>query len=277
MKKVISMDGALLVQQSVVNTINLLRKHLVDQQDSEEFIHRIRVDIKHLRAWLRLLRKKNDVQNWKKIDQQLHELAKQLGSIRDTQAINKTFKVLRSYAKSNEERTAIDQIQKQQCLEPVASNINWADFERKLLETLNIFEQEFVSFKSTSILKKGLKHTIKKIKKTGEITYSKQGMHEDIHKLRKLVKTLGYQLAYSNKIFSVKPEFKRDISKLGNILGKAHDLLILRDKIKPQEITEFTEITYRLIDRYIALIIKNSSHDYKRIFNSSVENNIRKI
>ena len=271
MKKTKSTDKALIAQQSAVNTISLLRQHLIEQQDSEEYVHRIRVDIKHLRAWLRLLRLKTDGRDWKNIDQQLHQQAQQLGSLRDSQAISKTFKILRGYAKTKRERAAIDYVQEQPGLLPTASTINWQKFKHELLEELNIFEREFVFFKSISILINGLNHTYTKTKKIGEKTYSKQGTYNDIHNLRKWIKVMGYQLAYTSKIFSVKTSLKRDISKLGNLLGKAHDLIIIKDKLKLLEKNENIEIAYSLIEKNIALILGNSKHNFKRIFNSSFE------
>lgn len=271
MKKTKPTDKIQLVQQSVIDTINSLRQHLSGQENSKEYVHRIRVDIKHLRAWLRLLRIKTEHQHWKNIDRQLLEHAKQLGSIRDTQAINKTINILSDIAKTKEERAAIIYIQKQLHHKPPNTTIDMETLKNGLLEVLDTFEQEFICIEHTSGFSKGLKHSYIKLKQYEKKTFSKHGSYDDFHKLRKWVKNLYYQLVYMSKAYAVDAELKNDLNELGNLLGKAHDLVIIRDRVKLLPENKLTETVYSLIDKKIALILKKAKYDYKTLFHLSGE------
>lgn len=262
-----SNDYALSVQQSVINTINKLLHHLSEPETSAEYIHRIRVDIKHLRAWLRLLRIKEDKYNWKQVDQNLFKYAKQLGSTRDAQAITDTLNILNKYTKTEEDRNAIIYVQEQ--LNPVlkSPSINWKKFKTHFSKELNLIKQNFTSFDSILTIKNGLKHTYSKAIQLGEKAFSKNGTYDDLHKFRKWVKYLNYQLAYLNKRINI----KNDIDKLGDNLGKIHDLIIIKEKLKQLDNNKHITLVCKLIDKNIHRILKKSKQSYGTIFNKNAE------
>jgi CHAD domain-containing protein len=266
-------DYGSLIQQSVINTIHKLQHHLSEPETSTEYIHRIRVDIKHFRAWLRLLRLSNNHHHWKHIDQHLFEYAKQLGSTRDAQAIKETLDILSNYSKTKEERSAITYVQKQLSLLLITPSINWKEFKKRFLTELIIIEKEFISFGSITVLKNGLKHTYSKTKKLGMKAFSEQRSYNDLHKFRKWVKYLNYQLGYLNKRINI----KHDIDTLGDALGKAHDLIIIKEKIERLKKNKQINAVSKLIDKNISLILENSRNIYINVFCTSSEKFVDKF
>ncbi len=258
-------DYKLLVQQSIINTIDKLQYHLTLQDTSTEYIHRIRVDIKHLRAWLRLIR--NNKQNWKHIDKRLLEYSKQLGSTRDNQTTKDTLFSLNNIANTPDEHAAIAHVYKQLSLVLKHSKINWEEFKHNISCELDMIKHKHVSFDTIKILENGMKKTYSKARHLGKKAFSKQGSYDDLHKHRKWVKYLNYQLGYLNK----RTNIKRNVEKLGHDLGKAHDLIIIKEKLRLLDENKHINIVYKLIDENINLILKRSSKTYKNIFNKSSE------
>ena len=271
-----STDSVSLIQQSIIKTIDKLQYHLTKQEGVTGYIHRIRVDIKRLRGWLRLLRIHTDNGDWKIIDQNLIEVAKSLGGTRDDQVINETMAILVNNAKTKKEISAIASLHEQLHMELVPSSIDWKIIKNRLSEELNTIKKVFVSFESIHTIKKGLKHTYKRTIQHGEKAFSTQKTYDELHKLRKWVKYLNYQLAYIGKAY---PDFyikyKHTIDKLGDVLGKAHDLAVIKERLEQLPVkkknTEDLEIVNDLIDNNINLILKNSRYTYKLIFNLSPE------
>jgi CHAD domain-containing protein len=252
---------------SIVNTIALTRQHLSGQHDSE-YIHRIRVDIKHLRAWLRLTRISDNGLNWKIMDAELRDQAKLLGTTRDIQAIDKTLKSLKHYIKTDAELQSIAYLHENLCHEHISIDIDWDKTIESLEQTLDDFEQCYSSNKSLSALEKGLKLTYSKCKKRGKKVFFKHGTYDDLHNLRKWVKTLAYQLGYINKRHT---KLKSNIELLGEILGQTHDFIIIKDKIKLLKKNKNLKVANTLIDEHIKLMIKNAKPLYKKTFKLSTK------
>jgi len=269
-----SSDSVSMIQQSIIKTIDKLQCHLTKREDETGYIHRIRVYIKRLRGWLRLLHIHTENVDWKIIDQNLIEVAKSLGGTRDDQVISETLFILVNNAKTQKEISAIASMDERLHMELVPSSIDWKIIKNRLSEELNTIKKVFVSFESIRTIKKGLRHTYKRTIRHGEKAYSTQNTYDELHKLRKWVKYLNYQLAYIGKAY---PDFyikyKHDIDKLGDVLGKAHDLAVIKERLELLPVrkkdTEDLEIVCDLIDKNINLIMKNSSYTYKLIFNLS--------
>jgi CHAD domain-containing protein len=277
MKNIKTKDKKPLIQQSVIKTIDALQDHLTKPEGTEEYIHRIRVDIKHFRAWLRLLRISNEGYNWKEMDTTLLTQAKHLGTARDAEALNDTLNNLNNYAKTQKERDAIIYALEQLQSNLTNSPIDWKIFKAKLKTDLDIYSQGFVSFNSTQELKDGLKRTYKKTKQLAKKAFSIKGTHEDLHQFRKWVKYLNYQLSYLGKAYPQCNKIKKDIDRLGNTLGKAHDLVMIEQKLGQVPENDLMKTVFKLIDKNIKLILKNSHHSYKTIFNLTPEKFIQQL
>jgi CHAD domain-containing protein len=261
-----------LISQSVIKTINLLRQHLSNEEKAAEYIHRIRVDIKHLRAWLRLARRESCTQNWKHIDKRLSQQAKHLGLLRDVQAIRKTLNMLRHGSRSEEELSAIRSVKKKM-VEKINNKINMDLVKDEISELLKEFEQDYTHIKSTTELKAGLDFTLKKIQLFGNKSFSQKGTYEDIHKLRKWIKHFYYQLTYLG--WKLSSGAKQNLNKLGKELGNAHDLIVLKETL-PQFAEEGEiEIINYLIDKEISLIMEASIKRYKKITALSFDKHLK--
>ncbi len=261
-------------QESITDRIALLRKHITAKKLSKEYIHKIRVDIKHLRAWLRLERNKTTTPDWKEMDLSLSVYAKQLGSIRDDQAMSIMLDFLCHDTEKQNDRKAIIYVKDLLFRNFTIDKIDLDKLNNDLLTTLETFEQNFVVINSLDKFKKGLCRTIKKCAPLAEKVLMDKGGDEDLHKLRKWIKTLYYQSAYLDKTYPIDKKLKNRIHKLGDKLGKAHDLIIIKDRLASLKANKEIKIVNALLTEKISLIVENAKPDYKIIFNSSQIENI---
>jgi CHAD domain-containing protein len=276
-----STKNAALIQSSVAKTIEKLRLHLTEPETGSEYIHRIRVEIKHLRAWLRLLRITTDTNDWKSIDQKLRDTAKSLSGARDAQVIKDTLSILYRSAKNKPQRLAIDYFQAS--LEPqlITSQIIWPPIKNELSNLLNIIEAEFVTFESISSVRNGLRLTYKKSIRLGKAAFSKNNSRENLHQLRKWVKYLYYQLSYLDKAYPDYIKARHRLDVLGDNLGTINDLFVFKERLNQaegiDENTDNLELVSDLIDKNIERIIKKSTQNYKAIFKTSAKEFIHYI
>ncbi|MBL1142203.1 MAG: CHAD domain-containing protein [Proteobacteria bacterium] len=261
-------DKLLKMQDSVLNTIKSSRQHLLSENNSKEYIHNIRVDIKHLRAWLRLTKRKSGGLDWKKIDRRLSDCAKELGSIRDNQVMITTLDFLYSNSKTKEDQAAIIFIKNQLACNPTKPKNIPEKLKNELLTLLKDFEEKYTDIKSISELKAGFKYSINKCEFLARNVFLNTSSNKDIHKLRKWIKNLYYQTEYISKAFHVSKKLRTRMHKLGNMLGNVHDLIIIKDRLDSLEENYFINVACSLIDENIALIVKSSAPVYKKLFNS---------
>ncbi len=277
-----SIDRILLTQQSVINTIDNLQDRLNKTVSSDEDIHQVRVDIKHLRSWLRLLQIETADIHWKTMDARLAKIAKSLSIARDSHVINKTLSVLEISAITKKERLAISRLKEKQNVELVQGQIDWNMTRQILLEELIAFKYIFISFESMHAVNKGLKHTYKKAIKNGQKAFFKSKSIDDLHGFRKWAKYLNYQLDYISKVSSgYCNQTKLSLHELGELLGTANDLnmiynLLAQTSYEEDSIRDLEVIT-GLLNKHLNQILKNSKHIYKSAFSLSPKIFIRKI
>jgi hypothetical protein len=66
------------ISRSVIAVIDDLQQHLQHPERQPRHVHRIRVDIKRLRAWLRLIRNKSGTFHWRTVDNYFRDGMKML-------------------------------------------------------------------------------------------------------------------------------------------------------------------------------------------------------
>ena len=262
------------IQNSVINTIDELHVRLTKTAASDEDIHRTRVDIKHLRGWLRLLQIKTKELDWKLMDYRLVEISKTLGGARDAHVINEILFMLGLDAISNKERSAINRFKQRLDVGLVSDQVDWETTRQTLSQELIIFKNNFVSFESIHTIKNGLRSTYNKALQHGEKAFFKGKTAGDLHKLRKWVKCLNYQLGYTRKRNS--KFFKQTIQslqELGELLGKANDLnMIYKSSViisGDEEYIKDSQLINSLLNKHLKQILKNSKNIYKSVFNLS--------
>ena len=250
------------LQQAVLQRITFLRDHLDADESDKEYIHRIRVDIKYLRAWLRLTRIKNDSMKWKEMDRNLSDQSKYLGQVRDRQAIQKTLNILSKVANSKKEKNILKLV-KNKIAEKPDSEINLELAKQEIIRLLDIFDKNFVDVDSIEFIHEKLQLSFNKVKKFGDIVFSNREAKEEIHKFRKWVKHLYYQIKYIGGIFSAND--KKELNKLGKDLGEAHDLLVLKDLLP--ELVEKGDLNTlkKLINKEIDQIVNISNKRFKKL------------
>ena len=256
------------LQQSVIQRINLLREHLSEDKSDEEYIHRIRVDIKYLRAWLRLTRLSSDAKSWKQMDKQLSEQSKHLGLVRDTQALRATITSLTKVTRSKKEKGLL-QLLDEKFVEIPVSEINLAEISDNILSLLDIFQSDFVIVDSIDAINKKLNLSFNKARAAANIVFSKKDADEEIHRFRKWVKHIYYQLKYLGGTLS--KEDKKELNKLGKELGEAHDLMVLKG-VLPKIINADELLSLeRLIDKQVKQILVSSKKRFKKLSGLSLE------
>jgi CHAD domain-containing protein len=264
-------DKVSMIQNAVISTINKLQYHLAKTETSTEYIHRIRVDIKHLRGWLRLLRINSENFNWRIIDQHLAAIAKSLSGVRDFQVINDTLESLKNNAETHEQRTAITCFQEHSHIYLTPSLIDWKIIKKQLLSELDTIKNEFIHFKTMASIKSGLSYTYKKLIKHGKKAYSNESAYDELHKLRKWIKYLNYQLGYISKAYSSYNKFTRQLDKLGDNLGNMHDLILLKDILMQTQFKEGNgeelKILNNLIETNYMQMFKKTKKSYVSLFN----------
>ena len=266
---------ASLIQQAVFKTIEKLEKHINKPVTEEEYIHRIRVDIKRLRGWLRVLRIRDGELDWKIIDQHLHDIAGSLGGSRDAEVINETLQLLSDHIGNDHDQAVFDHLKEKIYVEISPAVIDWKKIKPELTEQLQIYKKDYVSFKNMAAVKRGIRRLYKKTLGLGNQAFSSNGVFEDLHKLRRWVKYLNYQLNFVRKAYpDCLEDFKKEISLLGSDLGEIHDLVMLKERIKNDVDLQNTN---ELIDKTTEYLLNKSRQSYHYLFNLSPEKFIQLI
>lgn len=253
--------------QGTLKTLEKLSHILKEPPNKIDYIHSIRTSIKRLRGWLRVLHIKNDVHNWKDIDKNLKEIAKTLGSYRDDEVVCETLELLHDKASKTKNIKIISQLQKKLSKRLDQKNINWKNINKALLHNIHIYKKNYVLSPNEQTIKKGINKLYKHILKHGKIAFSNNESYKELHKLRKWVKYLNYQLIYlhGNTPYHDDIEsFKKGINKLGNRLGKLHDLVVIKEKIEKE--TDNLNMGKKLIDKKINELITESNKTYQHFF-----------
>lgn len=250
------------LQQEAIKRVNLLRNHLIANESDDEYIHRIRVDIKYLRAWLRLTRINNESINWKEMDRNLSDQSKHLGLVRDRQALQKTLNVLNKNSRSKKEKAAIKLVINK-IEEKPDSEINIELAKKEIGILLDVFDKNYVDVDSIDSIHEKLQLSFKKAKKFGNMVFTNREAEEEIHKFRKWVKHLYYQIKYMGGILSA--DNKKELNKLGKDLGDAHDLLVLKDLLPGLVEKDKLNILNKLINKEIDQIVNISNKRFKKL------------
>lgn len=270
-------DDISLIQGVVIKTIDDLQLELNKPFTKKDHVHRIRVAIKKIRAWLVFMKNHKNEFDWKKTDRHLLIISKSLGSNRDQQVMIETVEMLFNNTKSQLERTSIVRVKDQLCAGIESHSIDWVTVNAELIEISNTIKNNLLAINSIDCIIKDLRSTYKKVLKHGNNTFSKKYSYKSLHKLRKWIKNLNYQLSYVQNVFpDSSMKSKADIAYLGDSLGKIHDLILLKKTISQLQFAnknkEYINVVNNLIDKKIDTLFKKSKKRYKLIKDlSSIE------
>lgn len=262
------------VNQSVIALIENLHTHLGHPVRGHGYVHRIRVDIKRLRAWIRLIRDEEDTVGLRSIDRDLRDVMKKLSSRRDQQALMETLKWL-------EKKT--DKDVKQSPLRAVRTHIegsdgritvDWANIKTALVNVLDTLKQHTQKFDSVHMVRDGLQRTYKRAAKSGDKAFSGKINAEDVHAFRKWAKYLFYQLVVIQAAYpELYKETLENLEDLGNRLGRYHDLVLVKERLAhvpaKKRYTNAARQMDVMIEERMHKLLRRAHRLYRKVFSAS--------
>ena len=199
-------------------------------EPSAKQVHQIRTHIKKLRSWLRLVKKKDNSDDLVSLDRLLHELADTYAGMRSAQVHLQTL--LRLEAECNSSDLAAQCRALAASLPPVSRIISGKLDTNGILHHLQSAFPK-VSGQPTYTILAALERSHKRARKLSRSKKIKQGNQEELHRLRKRVKNLDYQLLIagsdSNKGVTLR---RKQLRELSEALGVLHDLVEIRKFLK---------------------------------------------
>jgi len=262
------------VNQSIIALIDNLLTHLGHPVRGRGYVHRIRVDIKRLRAWIRLIRDEEDTVGLRGIDRDLRDIMKKLSSRRDRQALHETLKWLEK---------KVDKDAKQSSLRVVRTHIeggdgritvDWMNIKTALMNVLDTLKQHTQKFDSMHIVRDGLQRTYRRAAKFGDKAFSGKINPADVHAFRKWAKYLFYQLEVIRAAYpELYKEALENLEDLGNRLGRYHDLILVRERLEQVPAKKrYTDAAKRMdvmIEERMHKLLRRAHRLYRKIFSAS--------
>lgn len=264
------------ISPAVVSVVDGLLQHLRQPEEGPVYIHRIRVDIKRLRAWLRLVRGAAGP-DWRARDRRLRDVARRLSPSRDAQVVLDTLKNLENRA-AGEEKDAVALLRSRLHFTPAVAGIDWPTLKPELTEAVEALRGPAAALDSDRVVRRGLKRCYKRAVREGGRAFSGTDGIEALHQLRKRVKYLYYQLQFVNR---VRPgsyvRTRKRLDKLGDRLGRIHDLDLLRRRLVRLPAGEDWTPVERLVDRRMRKLLKSSRRLYLQGFHQSPSRFLRPL
>jgi CHAD domain-containing protein len=274
MKKKLYRSAPAGINHTVITLIEKLQTHLGKPVRGHGYVHRIRVDIKRLRAWIRLIRNEEDSVGLRDIDRDLRDVMKKLSGHRDRQALLDTLKWL--------DKKTSDDI-KQSPLRVVRSHIrtgsgpitvDWTNIKPTLTKVLDPLKQLTQKFDSVHMVRDGLQRTYKRASKLGDRAFSGKINPEDVHTFRKWAKYLLYQLEVIQTAYpGLYQESLENLDDLGNRLGRYHDLVLVKEKLKQvpakKRNTDAAKRMEVMIEERMHKLLRRAHRLYRKTFSAS--------
>jgi len=262
------------VNHSVIALIDNLQAHLGRPVRGVGYIHRIRVDIKRLRAWIRLIRNEEDAIGLRGIDRDLRDIMKKLSTRRDRQALMESLKWLEKKADKDARQSSLSVIRSHIGKGDGRVAVDWANIKTALLHVLDTLKQHTQKIDSMHMVRDGLQRTYKRAAKSGDKAFSGKIDPADVHEFRKWVKYIFYQLEVIQAAYpELYKEALDDLEDLGNRLGRYHDLLLVQGRLGELPAKKkYADAAIRmdvLIEMRMHKLLRRAQRHYRKIFSVS--------
>ncbi len=259
------------ITRSVIAVIDDLEHRLNRPEEIEVNIHRIRVDIKRLRAWIRLVRNHSGEQEWQVIDHCLRDIAKQLSANRDEQIIPVTLGWLIEKTKNKGAQASINRIASSVQSDSPGHLFDWKIIKLPDKDLLGKLKRKTLLSCFDEVIRQGLQRTYKRTLKCGLRACSSKGTFAALHRLRKWVKYLYYQLEFVEVLYADDYEkIHRQLDLLGKGLGKIHDLVLVKNWFQSlpgaADCANDVNIAGMAADREINKLLKRTRRLFSKIF-----------
>jgi CHAD domain-containing protein len=251
-------------QQSVRKAIRRLgweriRKalHCLDEIEDLEAIHRVRKNIKKLRALLRLVKKKVPGREYRRATRALRRAAAPLAGPRDAhvkqQALEKLLDHFGGQVSKSEFRAIGQELEKRWREEMRRFN------ERPSSETIRAVFVRLsrdmmelpIAGKGWAVIAPGIRTTYRAGRKQYRAVL-KESSDDQLHRWRKRVKDLWYQVRLLRPIWPKQVRaLSAELKDLGEYLGEVHDLVLLKETVsrRKDDHAKAVEALGALIDR----------------------------
>lgn len=179
-------------------------------------IHHLRVHCKHLRAAIRLLRHQGSRKRWQRRDHALRNFARRFGAARDWQVVRDTVQYLADSCRNMAGKDACARLlsalpRRRPPLPPLPFQVPAID---------NPIASETAAYSVVT----GLRETLARCRRLAKPVMAGTASVEQLHRLRKWVKYLGYQLLLAVETDAASDRLHRQLVALGHLLGVIHDL-----------------------------------------------------
>jgi CHAD domain-containing protein len=198
--------------------------------DLEKAIHEVRKRCKRVRAVLRLVRPHAKALH-RRENAVFRDMARRLSPLRDADVRLKTFDDLVS-DKAETERFAPlrDLLLDRETEKPVEEQISQT--AKEVHDAKERLEEADISNGATfKLIRPGLRYSYKLGRRAMSDAYGKSE-EATFHEWRKRVKDLGYQMQILRESWpAVLKRLRSELDKLGDLLGKDHDLAVVRNTV----------------------------------------------
>jgi len=256
--------------QVVSNLLTLLDTlDLTQTRHDPDIVHRLRVAIKQTRAWLRLCRGLiGNTASYEQLVAKLRIVSNSLAGQRDQDVALQTLAKLARKYPGNKAQHLIGELS-----QAITSHRPPSPATGQSLSALvDSIRQELPAFLSLAVSvetqQAGLRRGYKKMCKLGQ-TALKSEHCTDLHAWRKRVKSLGYQLPMAGIHEAGMEKLRVRITRLGNKLGKIHDLCFLQSMIDeltslPQDDQKLGPL-YKRIERERQVLLKTIRKHHRHV------------
>jgi CHAD domain-containing protein len=253
------------IARNVIAVLDDLDRLLARPEQSGKHIHHVRVDIKRLRAWVRLVRTHSDQQEWKYIDRQLRHVARLFSAMRDADVIPATLLWLKKTS-GGETAAAINNIYPHL----LAASGRMPERENTGMPEAgfhDLLERKIMSAARYEIIRHGMQRTYKRSRALGRKACADKGSVADLHRFRRWVKYLCYQLEFVEDCYDGDyGKIHQQLDKLGKRLGRIHDLVLLRNRLQrlpgtgqyKNDVRVVTKAVHRKLDKLIRKVKRSS-------------------